>query len=152
MGIVVCILAAILGYRGFLFLVKVLMLWLVFYELLRVCPNMTYGKIVDIETEKDEEGNLMRIPVIQYQTNEEEVTISNNYFRDEVLNYNKLSCMLNIKECAHVGDKVTVWYNPNNVKEIFLQRPSFALFMASKFIFGCVYLLAAILGVYAVFC
>lgn len=152
MSIVVCILAAILGYRGFLFLVKVLMLWLVFYELLKICPNKTCGKIVDIETQRNEEGNLMRIPVIKYQTNEGEVTNSNNYFRHEALNYNRLLSWTNLKEWVHVGDKVTVWYNPNNIKEILLLQPSLSLNMIFKFVFGCVYMLAAILGVYTVIC
>lgn len=151
-GILVCLLAVILFYRGFLLLVKVLILWLAFYELLKICSNKTYGKIVDIETEKNEEGKLMRIPVIQYQTNEGEVTISNNYFRHEALNYNRLLSWINLKEWIHVGDKVTVWYNPNNIKEILLLQPSLSLDMAIKFVFGCVYMLAAILGGYTVFC
>lgn len=128
------------------------MLWLVFHELFKFCPNKTYGEIVDIETDKDENGKLLRIPVIQYQINEEEVTISNNYFRDEALNYNKLFRQRDVKERVHIGDKVTVWYNPDNMKEILLLQPSLSLNMAFKFIFGCVYMLAAILGVYTVFC
>lgn len=155
-NIFICIAAIILFFRGVSFLIKSNLIWQIYAQIMRDNRIKVYGRVVDIEVKTKNDGDddviMMNCPIVEYQSDKEKKMNRQLVVYDIVIEMRDKSNVFYPQKKLHVGDKVNVMLNPNNSNMVFA-CPSMPVtrLLCRLFVPGCIYILAAVLGVCYVF-
>lgn len=155
-NIFICIAAIILFFRGVSFLLKSNFIWQIYARIMRDNRIKVYGRVVDIEVKTKNDGDddviMINYPIVEYQSGKEKKMNRQLVNYDIIVEIRDRTNIFYPQKKLHVGDKVNVMLNPNNSDAIFA-CPSMPLtrLLCRLFVPGCIYMIAAVLGVCYVF-
>ena len=114
------------------------------------------GRVVDLEVKTRTNGVngviTVNYPIVEYKLGEEKEMSRQSPRYDIVVEAEEKSHMLYAQKSPHIGDKVTVMYNPDSLDKIFaFPNMPFTRLLCRLFLPGGIYILAGILGVCYIF-
>ena len=135
MGVIVFILSLLLFFRGGGMVMYSFVISLMIWRIEKEYPKKIYGKVVDIKEDVDRKGRTLMRPTVEYLWKGKD--------KGPVPEADIVFSPDNI----HVGDKVTIWYNPDNETSMFVQRRmKVTRLLMSSLVPGSFFILSGILG------
>lgn len=151
-NIIVCIAAVVLILRGIFLLLKMKLMWMLYSIILKAYTKRTYGKVVDIESKTEPDGSNVYVPKVECIFEGQEgksVQLIPSIIKVEGEDAGGLHFYP--KE-YRIGDKVMVLYGAEKSESMFLlPRMLFVRMFFTHFVTGCIFIVAAILGICFVF-
>ena len=154
-NIIICVAAIILLLKGISLVLRTMMVWMMFVDIMKNSRTKMHGRVVEVQTKTYSSGGgdiTANYPIVEYKSDEEKEMhrrMATYDFIEETADY---SHKLYSQKTPHVGDKVTVICNPKTPDKIlaFSTMPLTRL-LCKLFAPGCIYVAASILGVCYVF-
>lgn len=153
MGVIVFILSLLLFIHG---VGMVLYSFLVSHAIWRIEKEYSekiYGKVVDLKKEVDRRGKTLMRPTVEYLWKGQDKTCC-KYINPNIDVKGPVpeTDIVYSPDRIHVGDKVTVWYNPDNESSMFVQRRmKVTRLFLSSWVPGSFFILSGIIGMYYLF-
>ena len=154
-NIIICVAAIILLLRGISLVLRTMMVWMMFVDIMKNSRTKMHGRVVEVQTKtySSDDGDITaNYPIVEYKSDEEKEMHRRIATYDFIVETADYSHKLYSQKTPHVGDKVTVICNPKTPDKIlaFSTMPLTRL-LCKLFAPGCIYVAASILGVCYVF-
>lgn len=142
--------------KGLFTLVKAKLVWMVYSGIMEKGDIKMSGRVVDIETStcNCDNGTTVTIndPIVEYKSDEGGEMNRRLITYHLFMNMSRNSHILYSPKKLHIGDKVTVICPSDDLNRIFAYpNMPFTRLLCKLFVPGCIYVLAAILGICYVF-
>lgn len=148
MGVIVFILSLLLFFRGGGMVMYSFVISLMIWRIEKEYPKKIYGKVVDIKEDVDRKGRTLMRPTVEYLWKGKVKTCC-KYINPNIDVKGPVpeADIVFSPDNIHVGDKVTIWYNPDNETSMFVQRRmKVTRLLMSSLVPGSFFILSGILG------
>ena len=148
MGVIVFILSLLLFFRGGGMVMYSFVISLMIWRIEKEYPKKIYGKVVDIKEDVDRKGRTLMRPTVEYLWKGKDKTCC-KYINPNIDVKGPVpeADIIFSPDNIHVGDKVTIWYNPDNETSMFVQRRmKVTRLLMSSLVPGSFFILSGILG------
>ena len=117
MGVIVFILSLLLFFRGGGMVMYSFVISLMIWRIEKEYPKKIYGKVVDIKEDVDRKGRTLMRPTVEYLWKGKDKTCC-KYINPNIDVKGPVpeADIVFSPDNIHVGDKVTIWYNPDNAQ------------------------------------
>ena len=116
MGVIVFILSLLLFFRGGGMVMYSFVISLMIWRIEKEYPKKIYGKVVDIKEDVDRKGRTLMRPTVEYLWKGKDKTCC-KYINPNIDVKGPVpeADIVFSPDNIHVGDKVTIWYKPDNI-------------------------------------